>query len=270
MKRYSNIIGSALIMSSLSGVSFAHDIWIKADAFQLYPEDQTVFSLDVSRSAEPMIAEANHQVRELTVTEPDGKARVISASYSGKNKEVFEVELQQQGTHHVRAADTQVFLSFYKDKDGERHKIRMKKSEQSKLPAGSKLLKTVEKRLSTETYLHVNGISNIDRKIPDDGLYIQPQQHPATFNVDQEIEFKIFLDGKPLEDAEVSLKGAALGYLTDQEAQEFEKLDDGHVEFKVSVPGQYLLAVETEKKLTDDADADVRSIEKFLTFEIKK
>ena len=66
------------------------------------------------------------------------------------------------------------------------------------------------------------------------------------------------------------MKGAALGYLTDQEAQEFEKLDDGHVEFKVSVPGQYLLAVETEKKLTDDADADVRSIEKFLTFEIKK
>lgn len=248
----------------------AHDIWIKPDAFQLYSDEQSIYSIDVSRSAEPMIAEANHYVKNLYVTAPSGVMHKVIASYSGKNKEVFEAEFREQGTHIIRAEDTQVYLSFYKDAEGKRHKVRMKKSEQNTLPEGSVFLKTVEKKLSSETYVHFNGISELNVDKTSSGISIVPLAHPAKFTVDQPVKFKIYLDGKPVDEAEVALKSAALSYFSQGESLELEHSEDGVFEFDVDQPGQYLLGVEVGQKLKGDSHADFRSIEKFLTFDIKK
>jgi uncharacterized GH25 family protein len=265
MKKF--ILASALL--STCAVVQAHDVWIKADTHEINSDEQKVFTLDVSRSAQAYIAEANHEIKFLNMTSPSGQSKKITADYSGKVKEVFEVEFNESGTYHFESPVTQVFLSFYFDEEGEEHKVRMPKTDYHTLPKGAKPEKTVEKQIVTETYVSYNGFSEV-KQTSKDGLQIVLMQHPNKVRAGEPLSFKVTLNGQPIPEAEVTLKSMNEFYYQDSDKVEVDLTakDKGEVTFKPTHPGRYLLSVEYGVELKNNAKADFRSIEKFLTFEV--
>ncbi|TWX71668.1 DUF4198 domain-containing protein [Colwellia demingiae] len=265
MKKF--ILASTLLSTCLS--IQAHDIWIKADTHEINNDEQKIFALDVSRSAQAYVAEANHEIKQLNMTAPDGQSKKITADYSGKVKEVFEVEFNEAGTYHFESPMTQVFLSFYFDEEGKKHKIRMPKTEYHTLPKGSKPEKTVEKQITTETYISYNGFSDV-KQTNQQGLQIVLMQHPNKLRVGKPLRFKLTFNGKPIPEAEVALKSLNEFYYQDSDKVEVDITlkDKGLVTFNPKHPGRYLLGVEYGLPLKNNTKADFRSIEKFLTFEI--
>lgn len=259
----------ASILSSTCFSALAHDIWIKADSHEINNDEQKVFALDVSRSAQAYIAEANHGIKQLTMTAPNGQPKQLNVGYSGKVKEVFEVEFNEAGTYHFESPMTQVFLSFYFDEQGKKHKIRMPKTKYHTLPKGAKPEKTVEKQITTETYVSYNGFSDV-KNTSTDGLQIVLMQHPNKLRVNKDFSFKLTFNGKPVHEAEVVLKSLNQFYYQDSDKVEINltEKDQGLVTFNAATPGRYLLGVEFETALNNNAKADFRSVEKFLTFEI--
>ena len=261
------ILASALFSTCMA--TQAHDIWIKADTHEINSEEQKVFALDVSRSAQAYVAESNHEIKSLMMYSPSGTSTTLNADYSGKVKEVFEVEFNESGTYHFESPMTQVFLSFYFDEAGKKHKIRMPKTEYHTLPKGSKPEKTVEKQMVTETYVSYNGFSDV-KQTSKEGLQIVLMQHPNKLRAGKPLSFKLTFNGQPIAEAEVALKSLNEFYYQDSDKVEVDLTakDKGLVTFNPTHPGRYLLGVELEEKLKDNAKADFRSIEKFLTFEI--
>jgi len=259
----------ATLLSTLCGSAIAHDIWIKADTHEINSDEQQIFALDVSRSGQTYIAESNHEVKQLTITSPTGDKKTVSADFSGKVKEVFEVEFSQPGTYHIKSPMTQVFLSFYHDQDGKKHKVRMPKTQYHTLPAGAKPEKTVEKQIITETYISYNGFSEV-RHSNTDGLQIKMNQHPNKIRVGQEFSFALTFNGKPIDEVEVSLKSLNQFYYQDSDKVELmlKPQDKGIATFTAQQPGRYLLGIEYEIELNNNAEADFRSVERFLSFEI--
>jgi uncharacterized GH25 family protein len=254
----------------LSLPAMSHDVWIAADSFEIHSDEQSIYSLDLSRSAEAFISESNHETGNISIVGPKGVKKDYAPAFSGKNKEVFEAEFKEYGTYYLNAAETQVFLTFYKDAEGKKHKIRMPKSQYSTLPEGSKPVRTVEKRLASESYVSFNGISEMPKEIRKEGVTIVPNTHPSKIETNEPFSFTIYVDGVPMEKGEVALKSLNHIYYDDFEKVEIEEAKGGVYEFEVKHPGRYLLGVESGSELTGDADADSLSQERFLTFDIKQ
>jgi len=259
----------ASILSVTCSASFAHDIWIKADNHEINSDEQTIFALDVSRSAQTYIAQDNHQVKTLNITSPQKIEQAVKTSFSGQVKEVFEVEFKQAGTYHIESPMTQVFLSFYFDQQGKKHKVRMPKSQYHTLPPGVKTEKTVEKQIISETYISYNGFTDVTNNRTD-GLQIKLLQHPNKLRAGKALSFEVTHNGKPVVGAEVALKSLNEFYYQDSDKLEviLTAQDKGMVTFTGQRPGRYLLGVEYEIVLDNDSEADVRSVERFLSFEI--
>ena len=117
------ILVTALMIAGTTVAANAHEVWINSGSFEINSDEQTVYSLDVARSAEAFIAEANHQVKYLNVLSPSGASTQLNAAFSGQNKEVFEQNFTEQGTYYFRSPMTQVFLTFYRDANGKNTKL---------------------------------------------------------------------------------------------------------------------------------------------------
>lgn len=259
----------ATVLSSICAGSMAHDIWIKADTHEITNDEQKIFALDVSRSAQAFVADANHEVKQLTITSPNGDQKTIDADYSGRVKEVFEVEFSQAGTYHIESPMTQVFLSFYHDPAGKKHKIRMPKTQYHTLPAGAKPEKTIEKQIITETYISYNGFTDV-KNTRTQGLQIHFDQHPNKIRAGKDFSFSVTFNGKPVDEAEVSLKSLNQFYYQNSDKVEvmLKAKDKGEVTLVGEQPGRYLIGVEYAMTLNNDPMADMRSVERFVTFEI--
>jgi len=247
----------------------AHDVWIGMGAFEIHSDEQNTFSIDLSRSAEPFLAESNHNTGRMNIVGPKGQNKEYTAAFPGKNKEVYEAEFKEYGTYYLNATETQVFLTFYEDEEGKEHKVRMPKSQYSTLPKGITIEKTVEKRLASESYISFNGISEISKEIRKEGVTINPNTHPSKIETNEPFSFTIYVDGVPMEKGEVALKSLNRIYYDDYEEVEIEEAKGGIYEFEVKHPGRYLLGVELESTLSGKGDADYLSQERFLTFDIK-
>ncbi|MFT4906343.1 MAG: putative GH25 family protein [Oleispira sp.] len=248
----------------------AHDVWIGTGSFEIHSDEQNTFSIDLSRSAEPFVAESNHETGSMNIVGPKGEKKEYTPAFSGKNKEVYEAEFKEYGTYYLNAAETQVFLTFYKDEEGKKHKIRMPKSQYSTLPKGSTPVRTVEKRLASESYISFNGMSKISKDIRKEGVTIIPNTHPSKIETNEPFSFTIYVDGVPMEKGEVALKSLNRIYYDDYEKVEIEEGKDGIYEFEVKYPGRYLLGVEMGSELSGEGNADSLSQERFLTFDIKQ
>lgn len=264
-----NVALASLVGLTVSLPAMSHDVWISADSFEIHSDEQNTYSLDVSRSAEAFLAESNHETGNITIVGPKKDSKNYGAAFSGINKEVYEAEFKDYGTYYLNADETQVFLTFYKDEEGKKHKIRLPKSQYSTLPKGSKPEKTVEKRLASETYVSFNGMSEISKEIRSKGVTIIPNTHPSKMTTHEPFSFTIYVDGVPMEKGEVALKSLNHLYYDDYEKVEIEEAKGGKYEFEVKHPGRYLLGVELGSKLSGDGDADFLSQERFLTFDIK-
>ncbi|MGB1298544.1 MAG: DUF4198 domain-containing protein [Psychrobium sp.] len=259
----------ASTLSLICANAIAHDVWIKTDRHEIHTDEQTVFSFDASRSGTTLVAEANHGFKQLLVTAPSGKTTKVAAGYSGETKEVFDINFDKQGTYYIQSPVSEVFLTIYTDSEGERQKTRMPKSKWHTLPKGSKPLKTVHKLITSETYVSYNGFSEPEEQ-PTTGLVIKPLQHPNKLRPNQKIAFEITYNGKPVQEAEVSLKSSNQYFFEESEKieKDLNKKDRGVFSFNVDKPGKYLLGVELGVELENDPHATQRSVEKFLSLEI--
>lgn len=261
------ILASSITL--ICGSALAHDIWIRADHHEIHSKEQTVFALDVSRSGNTYVAESNHNIKQLIVEAPSGNTSTIKSSFSGKVKEVFEMPFSEHGTYFLKSPMTQVFLSFYRDSDGKKHKIRMPKSQWHTLPKGSKPIKAVEKQIITQTYISYNGFSDIKPQLAS-SLVIKPLQHPNKIRPNQAFSFELTHHGKTIKHGEVSLTSTNQFYAMDSEKLEMNltPAQKGIATFTVDKPGRYLFAVEYQIDLPNDSEATERSIERFLSFEV--
>ena len=263
-----NIVIKTLLIAGICTSANAHEVWINTGSFELNSDKQTTYSLDVARSADAFIAEANHQVNYLNVVSPTGKKSQLDAAFSGKNKEVFEQDFTENGTYHFRSPITHVFLTFYRDAAGKKHKVGMSKSHYDELPENSKVERTVEKQMITEAYISYNGFTNPQYNQAQQGITLIPSKHPNMFTVGDKIGFTASFDGKPLANAEFSIKSLNSIYDPDFEQIELTTDDNGQIEFTPSDSGRYIVAVEHSMQLHNDKEADQRSVELFLSFDV--
>lgn len=262
------VLITALLITGATSAANAHEVWINSGSFELNSDEQTVYSLDVARSADAFIAEANHQVKYLNVLSPTGVQAKLDAAFSGQNKEVFEQDFSEKGTYYFRSPMTQVFLTFYRDADGKKHKVNLPKSRYNELPENVKIEKTVEKQMITETYISYNGFSDPKIVQQEEGITLTSSKHPNMYRVGDEISFAISLNNQPLNNAEFSIK--SLNNIYDSEFEQIELFtdDNGKVAFTPSSTGRYIIAVEHSIELKNDNGADQRSIELFRSFDV--
>ncbi|QFU22194.1 DUF4198 domain-containing protein [Shewanella eurypsychrophilus] len=263
-----NVIITSLLLAGLSTSVNAHEVWINTGSFELNSDEQTTYSLDVARSAEAFIAEANHHVSYLNVLTPSGQKKRLDAVFSGKNKEVFEQNFSESGTYHFRSPATQVFLTFYRDAAGKKHKIGLPKSRYNELPDNIKIERTVEKQMITEAYISYNGFSDPQYNKAQQGITIIPSKHPNMFTTGDKISFTALFEGKPLANAEFAIKSLNSIYHPEFDQIELMTDKDGQVEFTPSDSGRYIVAVEHAVTLKNTKEADQRSVELFLSFDV--
>lgn len=264
-----NLIFKSLLLVGISTGAQAHDVWINPGSFEINSDTQTTYSLDVARSAEAFIAEANHDIKVLNVVSPSGKQSKLSAAFSGTNKEVFEQDFTETGTYHFRSPITQVFLTFYRDAEGKKHKVSLPKRRYHELPANIEIEKTVEKQMITEAYISYNGFSDVQIQ-QQAGITVSASKHPNQFTVGDKVSFTASFENKPLAGAEFAIKSSNRIYDADLEDIKIIADKNGKIEFTPTTSGRYILGVEHEITLTNDKDADQRSVELFLSFDIVK
>lgn len=261
------LLVNTLLIAGFCTTANAHEVWINTGSFELNSDKQTTYSLDVARSAEAFIAESNHNINYLNIVSPTGKKSQLDAAFSGKNKEVFEQDFDEKGTYHFRSPVTQVFLTFYRDTSGKKHKVSLPKSRYNELPKNIEIEKTVEKQMITEAYISYNGFSDpiISQQ---SGISLTASKHPNMFTVGEKVTFTASFENKPLANAEFAIKSLNSIYNPDFEDIELISNENGQVEFTPSSHGRYIVAVEHAMKLENNKDADQRSVELFLSFDV--
>lgn len=141
---------------------------------------------------------------KLRITTPDGMETVAENAFTGRLRSVFDLRLSQNGTYKIAATNQGAFATY--KLDGQTKRWRGAVENMSKeIPANAQEVQVTETASRIETFVTLGKPTEAAFKIAGTGLELVPVTHPNNLFAGEKATFKILLDGKPAQDAEVEI-----------------------------------------------------------------
>ena len=203
----------------------------------------------------------------LAITAPDGSAVAPQNAATGKYRNVFDVELKQQGTY--RLATLNSGLSATWEEEGKPKRWRgTAEAFATEVPKQAKGLKVSESVGRVETFVTNGSPTDVVPEAGGRGIELVPVTHPNDLFAGEEAEFRLLVDGKPAAGLEIEVVRGDTRYRNAQEEIKLKTDADGG--FKVTWPqaGMYWLETGTEDGKTSVAQASQRRLSYVVTLEV--
>ncbi len=178
----------------------------------------------------------------LRVTAPGGSAVDPDVRVETRRRVSFDVKLAHKGTYRI-AGVTDTAMASWKV-DGEVKRWRGAPSALAKeVPAGAQDLQVSRQLARAETFVTNETPSALPATLAGEGLELLPLTAPTDLSVGDSSRFRLFLDGKPLAGADVTVIRGGNRYR--YKMGEIALKTDAAGEFKVDWPeaGRYWLGI---------------------------
>jgi len=265
MKR--SIILAMAIVASLPLVASAHKAWLLPSQTVIAGETPWI-TVDAAVSND--LFYFNHvplQIDTLAIIAPDGSRMAAQNGSTGKYRNVFDVELTQQGTYRIGTFNNSVTATW--EVNGERKRWRGDASKlASALPTGAQKLEVGQNISRVETFV-TNGTPNETALKPSGlGLEMIPVTHPNDLFAGEESTMRFQIDGKPAAGLKVEIVSGGTRYRNAQD--EIAVTTDANGEIKVTWPnaGMYWLDATTEDSQVSIPQASKRRLGYVATLEV--
>ena len=262
LKKIGKIILFASLMFGVSGVLFAHDLFLIADSWMPKVGERVNVKVTVGHNFPDGSTLAKAEHLKVNLLTPDGKTNPLTVTESGKYQ-VASFTPQMAGASVVMA-QYQAYSTVMKD--GKR--IPQAKSE-------------IKEPVDSATYISRSskviigaGGGNALKPLGMD-LEIVPQVDPASVKVGGLLPVQILYKGKPIvpdRNEEIDVKAVYAGFQTDEDTYSFAGHTDkeGVCRVKLTQPGTWMIIVERRITAADQSKADTELYGATLTFRLER
>ncbi|MGH8032839.1 MAG: DUF4198 domain-containing protein [Luteimonas sp.] len=265
MKRHLTLTVALAALLPLS--AFAHKAWLMPSQTVIAGENPWI-TVDAAVSND--LFYFNHvplNLDNMAIVAPDGSTVAARNVAAGKYRNVFDVELTQQGTYRIGVTNDYVTGSW--DDNGKPKRWRgTPQSFATEVPKDAKNLKVGQSISRVETFV-TNGSPNVTALKPGSrGLEMIPVTHPNDLFAGETASFRFQLDGKPAAGLAVEIVRGGTRYRNAQD--EMTLTTDARGEIAVTWPeaGMYWLEVSTEDTKVSVPQAAQRRLGYIATLEV--
>lgn len=241
------LLVAAAAATLLAGAAHAHRAWILPSA-TVVSGDNAWVTFDAAASNNLFFPDHRPmQVEAIAITAPDGSTVKPANATVGQYRTTFDLKLEQKGTYRIAQANSGLNASW---KEGTETK-RWRGTMQEYVAQGIDKKPGVELTLSSrrvETFVTNGAPSEI--KATGKGLELVPVTHPNDLYSGEEISFKLFDNGKPAANVEVSIIQGGDRYRDEPGELKLKTGADGALTFKLDTAGMYWLEAESRGAVT--------------------
>lgn len=265
MKRSRLALAATLFLLPLS--AFAHKAWLLPSQTVIAGENPVV-TVDAAVSNDLFYFNHNPlRLDNLVITAPDGSTVQPLNSATGKFRNVFDVELKQQGTYRIGTVNSGLNASW--DEAGTPKRWRGNAAAfATSVPKDAKNLQVSQAVGRVETFVTNGSPNDAALKASGEGIELLPVTHPNNLAAGEEATFQLVLDGKPAAGLDIEVVRGGTRYRNAQD--EIKVKTDATGTFKVTWPeaGMYWLETTAQDAKTSVPQAKQRRLTYVATFEV--
>ncbi|HEX2474848.1 MAG TPA: DUF4198 domain-containing protein [Lacipirellulaceae bacterium] len=244
-----------------AGRCTAHQKWLLPNFF-VAEKGPVWLSFDVTWSDRPFTAESGVGVQPLSVVDPSGRRQTPTSVFVGKTKSVAELELTEPGTYRLEAIDPLTYWTQV-DENGQTKWLKKPKNEVT----ATSIKRSDLYWSKAAAYVTLGEPTAVPPPDDSEPLDLRLESHPNNLTAGQALKLQVASFGKPVPRAEV--KVFAPGTEGHDPSSVITCGDNGGGIFTPDEAGQFLLACQLEREVSDDPKADIHSFNIYLTLEIQ-
>ncbi len=255
-----------VIAATIAAPAQAHRMWMLPSTFTLSGDEQYI-TVDGAISNDLFFP--NHvplSLKDLHVTQPDGKEAKIENASTLKFRSVFDLKLDQQGTYKIAETGAMYFASWKEGGETQRRRGTWETLMAAE-PDKKADVQFMESRRRVETFVTLGAPTTDAFNPTGKGLELQPITHPNDVYVGEAVEFKFLMNGKPKAGVEATIVKGRDRYRDAEEAITAVTNKDGVLTFTLSEPGRYWINAGAEGKTTHEGREMNQNISYVATFE---
>lgn len=232
------VLGSALLMALSS--AHAHRSWLLPSAGAVDGKgDWVTFDAAVSEDYFHL-GRAALRTQGLVITGPQGQRVEAANASEGKLRTTFDLQLPQDGTYRVSLVNEQAMASYKLGNEMKRWRGAAE-ALSKEIPAEAQDVRATITHARLDTYVTAGVGNDVALRPAGVGLEVLPVTHPEDFAPGNHAQFRVLLNGQPLQDATVSVIAGGVRYRGVLREQTFKT--DAKGEFKVNWPATGMYAV---------------------------
>lgn len=259
---------AAALSLSAAGTAMAHPMWLLPHEFNLSGEEPEWITVDASASHTIFGYDKALGLDRAEIIAPDGSKQRVSSYFKGHRRSVFDLQIDQPGTWKLSAQRPPVYITYYVSgkRDAEKRMFVDKQEAKNRLPANAREINTMVYQISTMSFITWQAPDNKVLKLKNKGLELAGSTHPSDVVAGEEVEFQVFMNGKPAADVSIELTPHGTKYRDDRQMIEMKSDKDGMVVFTPEIAGPWFMSAYVEKdQITDRADKVGHLL--YMTFE---
>ena len=266
MKR-SLILAVAIASLAVPFGAAAHKAWLRPSQTVLAGNDPWI-TVDAAVSND--LFYFNHvplRLDNLVVTAPDGSRVQPQNLATGKYRNVFDLQLAQQGTYRIAVVNSGLSGSW--EENGKARRWRGTPATfATEVPKDAKNLQVSQSVARIETFVTNGSPDDTALKTSGEGLELVPLTHPNDLFAGEATKFRVLVDGKPAQGIEFEIVRGETRYRNAQE--EIKAITDADGEFSVTWPqaGMYWLEATKQDDKTSLPQARQRRLSYVATLEV--
>ncbi len=203
----------------------------------------------------------------LQITAPDGTQIKAENPHTGRYRSVFDIKLEQAGSYKVSLINEGLFASYKQDGKPKRWRGTAE-SFAKEVPANAEELQVTQRSNRVETFVTNGKPGGKALELTGQGLELQGITHPNDLVAGESASFRLFLDGKPAANVEVTIIEGGIRYRQKLGDQVLHSDADGKFSFTFKNPGMYWLEAEIKDTKNLKAPASSRVAAYIGTFEV--
>lgn len=260
-------IATALTLGLAPTAASAHKAWLHPSA-TVFSDTGAWVTVDAAVSNDLFyFNRVPLRLDGLQVTAPDGSTVQPQNTASGKYRNVFDLQLEQEGTYKLAVLNQGMNAQY--ELNGEKKRWRGTPAAfKTEIPAAATDVKVSESIGRIETFATVGSPTTTVFKTVGSGIELVPVTHPNDLYAGETATFQLLVDGKPAEGLEIEVIPGGSRYRDQQD--DIQLVSDAQGRFEVTWPqaGMYWLETTTSDNATTLADADQRRLSYVATFEV--
>ena len=245
----------------------AHKAWLLPSATVLSDHAWVTFDAAVSND----LFYFNHvplRLDGLVITAPDGSKVAPANSTTSKYRNVFDLEVTQDGTYRVAVVNEGLNAS-YVNAAGEKKRWRGTESAMaSEIPKDATDVEVTQSSGRVETFVTSGKPSTTALAPTGTGLEMIPQTHPNDLFAEETATFRFTMDGKPASNLDVEIVPGGSRYRDQQNEMRLKTDAEGTLKVTWPTAGMYWLETTVEGAKSSVKAASKRRASYVATLEV--
>ncbi|WP_416884779.1 DUF4198 domain-containing protein [Marinospirillum sp.] len=243
MRHTSWLTGLITGLTLLSGSAFAHPIWMHPSEFHLSTEDPFWITVDATASHGVFSFDKPIGVDQVSVYRPNGDRQRLGPYYKGQRRTVFDLLIDQAGTHKVELRGQPRYMTRYVI--GERNTARRAFGNklEVQLPEGAREVTTVAVQNIAAFFITQGAPTTGVLETTGEGFELHALTHPSDVVQGEEARFRFTFDGQPATGLRAELVPHGTAWRDSRRQIEITGDEDGVLSFTPQQTGPHLLSV---------------------------